>query len=514
MVMVMASVIQLGRRIHMHLSAAGALLTQGSAGPVSEELPSPQPLHTPAGVAMIDPALSTPSLVQEIYGYLPLLTDILAWRSSSRFTRSIGQSIAAQRFTRIIHPFVGNHAAELRYLMYTWGAVITGSCALQMLTGGDDAPNNLNIVCPSGSFDVLQGFILDSLSYRRVDAVTRSNYAFRAVVRAFAKYQRGPLRITLCEAISDDIFDIITSSPTTGDMLIMTPGSVVAFYPEWTLNGVAVLNHVVTSHIPGKNVGCIENDQYIVWESTTFLQQPCRDFCPALWRNIADSKGCTLVLEWDKRYPIRPAMARSNTAWRIAEHCANPLCPYNPLTNARLARLPPFLPVSDQLTAREQEARLLDHYPSYVKCYTGMLYASAASTPLLVPVPLRDGVTQLKHINELEVLHWVDCLGDNRFNADMARTRKTFNVIANTSSPACGYGYTFFREHPALYPPPNALIWDITSDLMSHNNVIGNVLVVKHAAGDKHNVIDLTLQDIETINSVIRRTIDNMEFWM
>ncbi|KAG1841609.1 hypothetical protein C8R48DRAFT_781319 [Suillus tomentosus] len=505
MVMVMASVIQLGRRIHMHLSAAGALLTQGSAGPVSEELPSPQPLHTPAGVAMIDPALSTPSLVQEIYGYLPLLTDILAWRSSSRFTRSIGQSIAAQRFTRIIHPFVGNHAAELRYLMYTWGAVITGSCALQMLTGGDDAPNNLNIVCPSGSFDVLQGFILDSLSYRRVDAVTRSNYAFRAVARAFAKYRRGPLRITLCEAISDDIFDVITSSPTTGDMLIMTPGSVVAFYPEWTLNGVAVLNHVVTSRIPGKNVGCIENVQYIVWESTTFLQQPCRDFCPALWRNIADSKGCTLVLEWDKRYPIRPAMARSNTAWRIAEHCANPLCPYNPLTNARLARLPPFLPVSDQLTASEQEARLLDHYPSYVKCYTGMLYASAASTPLLVPVPLRDGVTQLKHINELEVLHWVDCLGDNRFNADMARTRKTFNVIANTSSPACGYGYTFFREHPALYPPPNALIWDITSDLMSRNNVIGNVLVVKHAAGDKHNVIDLTLQDIETINSVIRQ---------
>jgi hypothetical protein len=141
----------------------------------------------------------------------------------------------------------------------------------------------------------------------------------------------------------------------------------------------------------------------------------------------------------------------------------------------------------------------------YARCYTGILYATAASAPLLVPVPLRDGVRELKHINDLEVLHWVDCLGDNRFNADMGRVRETYNVIAFRSSPGYGYGYTFFREHRLLHPPPNALIRDITSDLRCLNSVVGNVLVIKHAAGNKHDVVDLTGQDIESINFVIRR---------
>jgi hypothetical protein len=80
----------------------------------------------------------------------------------------------------------------------------------------------------------------------------------------------------------------------------------------------------------------------------------------------------------------------------------------------------------------------------YVRYYTGILYATAVSAPLLVPVPLRDGVRELKHINDLGVLHWVDCLGDNRFNTNMGRIHKTYNVIAFRSSPGYGYGYTFF----------------------------------------------------------------------
>jgi hypothetical protein len=307
--------------------------------------------------------LRTPALVQEIYSYLPILTDILALTSSSHWTRSVGQSIATQRFTEIVRPFVGDYTAELRHHMYTWGAVITGSSAWQMLTGCHETSNNLNIVVPTGGFDLIDEFIITSLNYRRVDAVTHSNYAFQSVVQSFGKYRHGRLRITLCEAVGKDIFHIITHSPTTADMIFMTPGGIAVFYPEWMLEGVALLNQTVTSRVPGKNVGCIENDRYKVYSSTTFLQWPCEDVCPALWRNVADDGGRSLVLEWDLRYPIRASLARSHSTWRLAEHCGNPVCPFNPSINVRLARLPPIVTVTDHMSTREQEARLHYHNP-------------------------------------------------------------------------------------------------------------------------------------------------------
>jgi hypothetical protein len=125
--------------------------------------------------------------------------------------------------------------------------------------------------------------------------------------------------------------------------------------------------------------------------------------------------------------------------------------------------------------------------------------------PMLVPVPLQNGVTQMKHINDLEVLHWVDCLGDNRFQVNMARAHQTYNVIADPCSAADGYGYTFFWEAPDMYPPPNALIQDITSNQSKESAVFGNVLVIKHTKCNKHDVVDLTVEDIECINCVIRR---------
>jgi hypothetical protein len=292
-----------------------------------------------------------------------MLSDILAWSSTSRWTHPVGQSIAMRCFMQIIHPFIGDYTAELRHMMYSWGAVITGSCALQMLTGGHDTSRNLNLVVPMGSFEVLEKFIMNTLNYRHVEAVTNSNYAFCAVVQSFGKYRHGRLQITLCEALADDVFDVITSSPTTANMIFMTPGGIVALYAEWTLNGVALLNQMVASCIPGKNVGCMENDGHNVYDTTAFLNKPCGAVCLTLWRNMADGGPQSLVLEWDLRYPIRPSMAHSNTTWRLSEHCGNAVCHFNPSTNVRLARLPPVSPVTDHMSAKEQEARLRHHHP-------------------------------------------------------------------------------------------------------------------------------------------------------
>jgi hypothetical protein len=132
--------------------------------------------------------------------------------------------------------------------------------------------------------------------------------------------------------------------------------------------------------------------------------------------------------------------------------------------------------------------------------YTGILYATWACAPELVPIPLRDGITCLRDINNLEVLHWVDCLGNNKFAVNMDCARKTYNVVTHPSSPAYGYTYTFFREHHTIFAPPNALIGVITTS--KANSVVGNVLVVKHTKGKKHEIFDLAAIDVECINEV------------
>jgi hypothetical protein len=85
--------------------------------------------------------------------------------------------------------------------------------------------------------------------------------------------------------------------------------------------------------------------------------------------------------------------------------------------------------------------------------------------------------------------------------------RKTYNITSLNSTAAHGYGYTFFREHCMLSTPPNALIGSITASVTTGNSVLGNVLVVKHIRGNKHEVVDLTAADMDWINKVLIRCV-------
>ncbi|KAG1833642.1 hypothetical protein F4604DRAFT_1674178 [Suillus subluteus] len=302
---------------------------------------------------------------------------------------------------------------------------------------------------PPGSFDSLEEFILDSLGYCRINVVSQPHHAFRTVVQMYAKYRRGDLRITLMEANTDHIFDIITSSLTMGD-IFMTPGGVAAFYPDLTFKKILVLNSTLNEHPPGtKHVGCMKHAHYKVYNSTQFLQEPCSHICPALWCNIVDGGPGGLVLEWDSSY---------------------------------LHYL--YLLIKGLCESRKHVCTTT----TVMRSYTGILYATRAHAPELVPILLRDGLKRLKHINDLEVLHGVDCLG--KTNPSL-----TWHV----------YGYTFFREHPSLFAPPNALIEDITADGRFGNAVMGNVLVIKHINGKKHQIVDLTIADLDCINKILRR---------
>jgi hypothetical protein len=285
-----------------------------------------------------------------------MLKDVLAWQCSSHWMLPVGRSVMMHCFTSIICLFIGDRIPALCSVMHDWGAVITGSCALEMLTGQHCPTNNLNIIVPHGGFDVVEDFILQSQHYKCINTVSQPHQAFSLVVQIFAKYRSGALHITLSEAMSEDIYNVITSLPTTGDMIFMTPGGIVVFYPKLTFDLITVINSTLIRRPQNFFVGCMKHTRYKSYKDTTFLQQPCRSVCLALWRNIADGGPGGLVLEWDLRYSLRTSLAHSQVSWRLAEHCQNAVCPLNSVNNARRPQLPPIPAPADRMAVREQEA--------------------------------------------------------------------------------------------------------------------------------------------------------------
>ncbi|KAG1876934.1 hypothetical protein C8R48DRAFT_668952 [Suillus tomentosus] len=445
---------------------------------------------------------------------LDSLPDLLACLGSSEDVHDMGTAMAVRRFDQIVNPFFGAHFAEMRHLLHITSTLITGSCARRMLTGQGAMPKDLNLVTGSGSAEVLYSFLTGDLRYKRHNFV-HVNYAFAEKVKTFATFRKGPWVVTVSEAKGDDLFEVVASSPTTGDMAVMTPGGLVLFYPLWTLSGTTVMNgHIMSDGKEGcgrtrqqTNVGCMVKDEFRVEATTDFLGKECGPACPTLWRNVWDDGGQMLVLEWDERFSIKSAIQRSQTIWRLAVDCQNSCCAYNPKNNSRSVRLPPQPTPSILSEIEVQEARIAQHWPDYQGILQGVLYATRADAAHLVSIPLRDGVESLVDISQLEVTHWVDQLGPDKFVTSSGRCRKTYNVIADMPEGETPPGYTFFRDHPLVYGPPNALIRNIGGITANADDVEGNVLVVKHTRGKKNDLMDCEEDDIPWISGIIKQCV-------
>jgi hypothetical protein len=142
---------------------------------------------------------------------------------------------------------------------------------------------------------------------------------------------------------------------------------------------------------------------------------------------------------------------------------------------------------------------------AYKSKFIGILYGTSAIWPHLVVVPVRDGVEHLTHISHLEASHWVDYFGRENFAAHTSQNRKTYNVMADPASNSPARGYTFFREHITGFAPPNALIREVANIHDHAKDVTGNVLVIKHAWKNKHELVDCTCKDIEDVNDIVKR---------
>ncbi|KAG1766005.1 hypothetical protein EV702DRAFT_1050850 [Suillus placidus] len=144
---------------------------------------------------------------------------------------------------------------EFKYLMHITPAVIVGSCTMKMLT--DTAGSTQPQHC-------------------------------------------------LTEASPAGLFNVVTTAPSTADMVFMSAGGLTVLYPEWTFKGTAVRNH-----------SAVRTAQDKTW--------------------AASSRGVVTSL-----------MKKSKTMWRLATQCRNPSCPFNTNANGHAPQLP-ATPMPDDL---------------------------------------------------------------------------------------------------------------------------------------------------------------------
>ncbi|KAG2336262.1 hypothetical protein BDR05DRAFT_1006033 [Suillus weaverae] len=448
--------------------------------------------------------LNVDALVLEVYNHLPLLIDVLAWMPTNTRTRKVGSEMVSARFARIVKLFVRMYIPELCHTMHVTRAIITGSCARQMLSGDDSHINNLNIIVTNGGFDLFRTLIENTLLYEWVDRTAKPHYAFNSSAQRFTKFKFQDLFITISKAKIDGLFKVVLCSPTTADMLFMTAGGFGMLYPKWTLNNIAVVNRtILRGNRDYDKVGCIRHSGFVCNDDTSFMLGACGQLCPTQWRYISDFGEQSLVVDWDACFSLRSMIRMSHMIWCLAEHCRNNSCPYNSANNTQVAILPPIPIPCDLATIQIQEARIDNHTP----IRWALLYATLATAPHLVSVPLRDGVTRLKNISQLEMSHWLDHLKRDKFIVLTGCLRKTFNMLPGAPDTPWEHGYTIIREDPWTYPPPNALIHDIARVTDVRDDVTGNVLVIKHNKGDKHDIVDMTKEDANIVDLLIRGAI-------
>ncbi|KAG2096028.1 hypothetical protein BD769DRAFT_1678168 [Suillus cothurnatus] len=425
-------------------------------------------------------ALRDGAILQNVFNHIELLPDIICLSATNRALQAAGIKTMRHRWESILRPFIGGHMFEFSHIMQLCKIVITGSCTMAMLVGEYVTPNNLNLVTPRGNREALYSFLLDDLRYHRVQHNMLPHRAFKGTIRSFAKFRWEDRVITVSEATVDGPFDVIVSSQTTADMLCMTAGGLVTFYPHLTLNLlITMANHMAPHRHATLNVGSAKTDRFAFHRTSSFIHGPCGVLCPALWRSVSDQGRQSLTLEWDQNFSIKPLIDSSRTVWRLALWCRNSEC----LSNCRRDSWQKLFPhnlyhvLLPQLNSRNYAL------PTMHRAFTGILYATGATKPSLVTIPVREFALPIKQLSDLEILHWLDALGPE-------------------------------REYPMAYTPPNLCIRTAADVMLGDGDVTGNVLVIKHVHGRKHDLVHCGEDDVSYVNTIVKMTVTQSDFWL
>ncbi|KAH7904209.1 hypothetical protein BJ138DRAFT_1119617 [Hygrophoropsis aurantiaca] len=343
-------------------------------------------------------------------------------------------SASQKRFSGIAKQFFPENSTELPMALLRNAGVITGSAALRMLMGSVyKDPRDLNIIVARGNLISFEDWLL-AVGYEETGDLD-IYLPLACEIHEFRVYRDVSTHdniVTVSETRGRDILKLIVRSPTTADMTLMTGGGIITLYPTITAQSKSIINHSMLSSNLGYSAegrfGSVNANRAKLFVDTAFMDNACDDLCPFLWR-YARMDSNILVRDWDHRYSVKNIIASSQTKWRLSTKCANRLCThykYNRIVGATFQQqqMPATLyDVGNRLVDIEQ------HLPALTNGIKALLYLSTRSEPVIVNVPLNEGTTIYRRVEDLYAECWVEQRSAADVVADREVLRRTYLCI-------------------------------------------------------------------------------------
>jgi hypothetical protein len=164
--------------------------------------------------------------------------DLLRHSRVDHSSRQLVKTTLRLRFKSLVRTYVGIDVLAFRTLMIDIGAAISGSSVIWMLCPWDWHPGNLNMVVPKGKTEqLLNYFAVLGYSQSMVDI---DNVAFLAISRVYHLHRSDALVIVV-ESKNAHVIHPITCTLNSAQMNIMTPDEIILFYPQLTLENLAMV---------------------------------------------------------------------------------------------------------------------------------------------------------------------------------------------------------------------------------------------------------------------------------
>ncbi|KAG2739405.1 hypothetical protein P692DRAFT_20368446 [Suillus brevipes Sb2] len=440
------------------------------------------------------------------------LRDILNAARTCKAMHDIALYLIDKNMHQIISRFIPSqqHHHQFFSILNAARGVIVGSCALNMILGTPSYPTkNLNIVVPKGELDAMEEFLTDRLFFKFVSGTSTMHRIMETTVKTFCKYTHRGVSITLSEAKDKDVMQVILKSATTADMSFMTPGGAVTFYPEMTFDFVSCLTDTAKKMTENEKFGNMCHCRFHLEASTQFLERSCGSSCPALWRQSKNTNEY-FAMNWDVRYNVRALLNDDNIEWRLGRICENPACDFRTDITSLNRPIPPNPTPATPADVADQMSIIANHKPAYRHIFKGILFPTNSLRPLVVDIPLKDGISQFRGLGDLEVNYWVNQRDRGPYMACHKRYRKTCQSIPNSKT-ALDHTYTFFIECRKSWPSPNALLHQINTRKGRYDQQNGNVLFVKATKGDMRQLVDMRNEDISLTTYLLKSVMEDAE---
>lgn len=140
--------------------------------------------------------------------------------------------------------------------------------------------------------------------------------------------------------------------------------------------------------------------------------------------------------------------------------------------------------------------------------YKGLLFPTNALRPIIVDIPLLEGVPILRSLSDLNVNYWVNQRDCGPYNACREPYRIVLRNLPNSITPL-DHDYTMFFESPRTFPKRNNLARMINK---RRNGQDGNILFVKLVQGDPRHVLNMDNDDISLTTYLLKRSVVNCTF--